>query len=40
MAMVCSDNTGQLDQAIDAIMELDGVEKTLTSVILGNKFQR
>ncbi|MEZ5528764.1 MAG: Lrp/AsnC family transcriptional regulator [Porticoccaceae bacterium] len=40
MAQVSCDTTAQLDQVIDEISTLDGVEKTLTSVVLGAKFQR
>lgn len=40
LAQVSCDTTAQLDQVIDEISTLDGVEKTLTSVVLGAKFRR
>ncbi|TNE75706.1 MAG: Lrp/AsnC family transcriptional regulator [Gammaproteobacteria bacterium] len=40
MALVSCDNTEQLDQVIDQIAGLDGIDKTLTSVVLGTKLQR
>lgn len=40
LALVSCDTTAQLDQVIDQISELDGVDKTLTSIVLGAKFQR
>ena len=40
LAVVSCANTRELDQAIDMIAGLDGVEKTLTSIVLGAKFQR
>lgn len=40
MAQVSCDNTEQLDRIIDQIASLDGIDKTLTSVVLGAKFQR
>ncbi|TNF05951.1 MAG: Lrp/AsnC family transcriptional regulator [Gammaproteobacteria bacterium] len=40
LAVVSCANTRELDQAIDLIAGLDGVEKTLTSIVLGAKFQR
>lgn len=40
LAVVSCANTRELDQAIDMIASLDGVEKTLTSIVLGAKFQR
>ena len=40
LAVVNCANTRELDQTIDLIASLDGVEKTLTSIVLGAKFQR
>lgn len=40
LAVVSCANTRELDQTIDLIAGLDGVEKTLTSIVLGAKFQR
>lgn len=33
-----ADSTEELDRVLDAVRELDGVERTLTSVILSTKF--
>lgn len=40
MTIITSESTLQLDQAIDKITEIEGVEKTLTSIVLASKFQR
>jgi DNA-binding Lrp family transcriptional regulator len=40
MTLITCETTLQLDQAIDKITEIEGVEKTLTSIILASKFQR
>lgn len=40
MTLITCESTLQLDQAIDKITEIEGVEKTLTSIILASKFQR
>ena len=40
MVLIKCDSTLQLDQTIDQITEMNGVEKTLSSIVLANKFQR
>ncbi|HEB26703.1 MAG TPA: Lrp/AsnC family transcriptional regulator [Porticoccus sp.] len=40
MTLIICESTLQLDQVIDKITEIEGVEKTLTSIILASKFQR
>lgn len=40
MAFVRADSTQSLDQVIDRLGELPGVEKTLSSVVLATKIQR
>ena len=40
MTLIICESTLQLDQAIDKITEIKGVEKTLTSIVLASKFQR
>ncbi len=40
LALIKSESTLELDQVIDQITALDGVEKTLTSIVLASKFQR
>lgn len=40
IAEVQEDSTGALDACIDAIGELDGVERTLSSIVLSTKFER
>lgn len=40
LAFVRTESTQSLDAVIDRLGELDGVEKTLSSVVLATKFQR
>jgi DNA-binding Lrp family transcriptional regulator len=40
MAMVTESTTEALDRAIDAIAALDGVEKTLSHIVLSRKKDR
>ena len=40
IAHVSADSTGDLDRALDQIGELDGIEKTVSSIILSTKFER
>ena len=40
MTQINCESTLQLDRVIDKITEIEGVEKTLTSVVLASKFQR
>lgn len=40
IALVREDSTGALDACIDAIGALDGVERTLSSIVLSTKFER
>ena len=40
IAMVRENSTQELDACIDAIGELDGVERTLSSIVLSTKFER
>lgn len=40
IVMLSALNVRELDQAIDAISELEGVERTTSSVILSTRFQR
>jgi DNA-binding Lrp family transcriptional regulator len=40
MTLITCESTLQLDQVIDQITEINGVEKTLTSIVLASKFQR
>lgn len=40
LARVCCETTVQLDETIDRISNLEGVDKTMTSVVLAAKFQR
>ncbi|MGB0864887.1 MAG: Lrp/AsnC family transcriptional regulator [Granulosicoccaceae bacterium] len=40
MAFVRTDSTQALDTVIDRLGELEGVDKTLSSVVLATKFQR
>ncbi|MEQ8514757.1 MAG: Lrp/AsnC family transcriptional regulator [Chromatocurvus sp.] len=35
-----ADSTEELDAVLDSVRELDGVERTLTSVVLSTKFER
>ncbi|WP_461480868.1 Lrp/AsnC family transcriptional regulator [Porticoccus sp.] len=40
LARVCCESTEQLDETIDRISNLQGVDKTMTSMVLAAKFQR
>ena len=40
LAMVRENSTQELDASIDAIGELDGVERTISSIVLSTKFER
>jgi DNA-binding Lrp family transcriptional regulator len=40
IAEIQEDSTGALDACIDAIGALDGVERTLSSIVLSTKFER
>ncbi len=40
IAHLCADNTTELDHDMDAISQIDGILRTMTSVILSNKFRR
>jgi len=40
IAIVNADSTTSLDQALDTIGQIDGVENTLSSIVLSTKFQR
>ena len=40
LALVREDSTGALDECIDAIGAPDGVDRTLSSIVLSTKFER
>ncbi|HWK49455.1 MAG TPA: Lrp/AsnC family transcriptional regulator [Steroidobacter sp.] len=40
MALAVTDSITEMDELIDAIGELDGVERTTSSIVLSTKFQR
>jgi DNA-binding Lrp family transcriptional regulator len=40
VAWLCTDSPGQLDDLLDLIGSIDGVEKTTTSIILSSKIDR
>lgn len=40
MTLIACESTPLLDQVIDQITEIEGVEKTLTSIVLASKLQR
>lgn len=40
IAVISADSTRLLDQALDQIGEIEGVEKTVSSIILSTKFER
>jgi len=40
IALVSADSTGDLDQCLDQIGDMDGIEKTVSSIILSTKFER
>lgn len=40
MALAATDSITEMDELIDAIGELDGVERTTSSIVLSTKFQR
>lgn len=39
-ATVVADSTEDLDEALDKLGQIDGVEKTVSSIVLSTKFQR
>ena len=40
IALVSADSTLDLDQTLDQIGDIDGIEKTVSSIILSTKFER
>ena len=40
IAHVSADSTGDLDHTLDQIGEIDGIDKTVSSIILSTKFER
>ena len=40
LAVISAQSTRALDQALDQIGEMDGIEKTVSSIILSTKFKR
>jgi len=40
IAVVEAESTGELDEVLDAIRELEGIKDTLTSVVLSTKFEK
>lgn len=40
IAMVSAESTGDLDHTLDQIGDIDGIEKTVSSIILSTKFER
>ncbi len=40
IALVSADSTGDLDQTLDQIGEIEGIEKTVSSIVLSTKFER
>lgn len=40
MALAATDSITEMDELIDAIGELDGVERTTSSIVLSTKFER
>jgi DNA-binding Lrp family transcriptional regulator len=40
MAMIKAENTEQLDQVLDQIGAIEGINKTLSSIVLSTKFER
>lgn len=40
IAIVTADTTDQIDRTLDAIGEMEGVEKTNSAIVLSTKFQR
>ena len=40
MALAVTDSITDMDELIDSIGELDGVERTTSSIVLSTKFQR
>ena len=39
IVLVEADSTGELDQVLDSVRELEGIKETLTSVVLSTKFE-
>ncbi|OZG71907.1 AsnC family transcriptional regulator [Hahella sp. CCB-MM4] len=40
IAIIRAENTQQLDEVLDKIGEIDGIEKTMSSIVLSTKFER
>ena len=40
IALVSADSTGDLDRTLDQIGDIDGIDKTVSSIILSTKFER
>ncbi len=40
IALIRAENTQQLDQVLDKIGEIEGIEKTMSSIVLSTKFER
>ncbi len=40
IAMLNADSTRTLDQALDQIGDIEGIEKTVSSIVLSTKFER
>jgi len=40
LAVTSTDSTQELDRALDAIGDIDGIEKTVSSIVLSTKFER
>ncbi|WP_020407169.1 Lrp/AsnC family transcriptional regulator [Hahella ganghwensis] len=40
IALIRAESTQQLDEVIDKIGEIDGIEKTMSSIVLSTKFER
>ena len=40
IAIIAAESTAEIDQIIDAVGQLDGVERTNSSIVLSTKFQR
>ncbi len=40
IAIIAAESTEEIDQIIDAVGQLDGVERTNSSIVLSTKFQR
>ena len=40
IALIRAENTQQLDEVLDKIGEIEGIEKTMSSIVLSTKFER